>query len=63
MLVLVWGNLAVGSEITQAAKRGDLEKIRTLLKENPALALSSDETGWTPLHLAAQKRALSLLVI
>jgi ankyrin repeat protein len=52
---LALGYLASGSEINEAAKRGDLEKLSALLKQNPALALSSDETGWTPLHLAAQR--------
>jgi hypothetical protein len=48
-------NLATGGEIQEATKQGDLEKVKALLKENPALAFSKDDTGWTPLHLAAQK--------
>jgi len=55
MVALAWSNLAAGEEIHEAAKRGDLAKVKALLKENPALALSRDDTGWTPLHLAAQK--------
>jgi ankyrin repeat protein len=55
MVALAWGNLAAGGEIDEAAKRGDLEKVKALLKANPALALSKDDTDWKPLHLAAQK--------
>ena len=55
MALLAWSHLASGGEIHEAVKRGDLAKVQVLLKENPALAVSEDETGWTPLHLAAQK--------
>ena len=55
MVALAWGYLAIGGEIHEAAKRGDLEKVKALLKENRALASSKDNTGRTPLHLAAQK--------
>ncbi len=54
-LALALNNLAVGGEIHNAARRGDLEKVKALLKGDQALALSEDDTGWTPLHLAAQK--------
>ena len=55
LALLAWSNLASGGEIHEAVKGGDLAKVKVLLKENPALAVSEDETGWTPLHLAAQK--------
>jgi ankyrin repeat protein len=41
------------SEIHDAAKRGDLEKVKALLKDNPNLVSSRDTNGWMPLHAAA----------
>ncbi|MGP8200312.1 MAG: ankyrin repeat domain-containing protein [Limisphaerales bacterium] len=40
-------------EIHDTARDGDLERIRTLLKDNPGLVFSKDNDGWTPLHFAA----------
>jgi ankyrin repeat protein len=37
-----------------AAERGDLENVRTLLQADPGLVSSKDEYGGTPLHWAAQ---------
>ena len=42
-------------EIHDAAKNGDLEKVKALLKTNPALVFSKDDAGFTPLHWAAIK--------
>ena len=43
-------------EIHEAAKNGDLEKVKALLKDNPNLVFSKDDKyGETPLHLAASK--------
>jgi ankyrin repeat protein len=49
------GNLASGSpaEIFDAAKTGDAARVQELLKDTPALALSKDDRGATPLHWAA----------
>jgi ankyrin repeat protein len=55
LLAIALTSLATAGEIHDASKHGDLEKVKALLEENPALACSKDETGWTPLHLAAQK--------
>ena len=41
------------SEIHDAAKDGDLEKVKALLKDNPDLVFSKDNDGTTPLHYAA----------
>jgi hypothetical protein len=41
MVALAWANLASGSDINEATKRGDLEKVRALLQANPALAFGS----------------------
>jgi|WetSurMetagenome_2_1015567.scaffolds.fasta_scaffold07399_7 ankyrin repeat protein len=41
--------------IHDAAKAGDLAKVKALLKDNTALITSKDNnTGWTPLHIAAR---------
>lgn len=44
---------AFGSEIHDAARNGDTEKVKALLKDNPALVCSGDGKGLTPLHQAA----------
>jgi ankyrin repeat protein len=33
---------------------GDVEQVKAMLKKNPSLANARDETGQTPLHIAAQ---------
>jgi len=43
----------VGGAIHQAARIGDLEKIKALLKDDPDLVFSKDSKGDTPLHWAA----------
>jgi ankyrin repeat protein len=44
---------AFGDEIHDAARDGDLEKIKTLVKAKPDLVSSKDAAGLTPLHIAA----------
>ena len=51
--VLVWSGLAYGSEIHDAARRGDTEKVESLIRENAATVKDKDEKGATPLHRAA----------
>ena len=53
LFALVWNSLAVGGEIHDAAKDGDLEKVKALLKLNPDLVFSKDTNSYTPLFLAA----------
>jgi ankyrin repeat protein len=43
----------VGGPIHEAARIGDLEKVRALIKENPDLIFSTDSKGDTPLHWAS----------
>lgn len=50
-LILV-GNLS-GAEIHNAAKDGDLAKVKALVLADPAIVNAKDSTGSTPLHLAA----------
>jgi len=42
-------------EIHDAAKAGDLAKVKALLKENPELISSKSTEGFAPLHWAAGK--------
>ena len=54
MLVgLAWNSSAFCGEIHLAATNGDLERVKSLLKEHPGLAFSKDDNGETPLHWAA----------
>jgi TonB family protein len=55
LIVLVWSSLALRGEIHDAARNGDFQKIKALLRENPELVSIKDEYGYTPLHLAARK--------
>jgi ankyrin repeat protein len=55
LVALVWRNLALGGDIFDAAKSGDLEKVRALLKSNPNLVFSNNsDAGFTPLHWAVR---------
>ena len=58
--------LASPSRIFAAIKKGDLEKVKTLLKANPDLVFTKDPTDWTPLHYAAhwhQRDIAELLLV
>src|ERR1035438_8758961 len=55
LIALAWTSLAFGGEIHDAARNGDLEKVKALLKDNPDLVFSEDSGGETPLHGAAFK--------
>ena len=53
LVALAWSSLAFCGEIHDAAKAGDVEKVKALLKSNPDLVFSKDDkNGATPLHLA-----------
>ena len=48
-----------------AAKAGDLEKVKVLLKDHPDLVFNKDTNGMTPLHWAAyedHKEVVELLL-
>jgi ankyrin repeat protein len=51
--MLIWSIPAFCSEIRDAARAGDLAKVSALLKEQPDLIASNDQTGFAPLHEAA----------
>jgi len=56
LVALAWGSRAFCGEIHDAAKRGDVETVRKLLKGDPNLVFSQDvSSGATPLHYAAQE--------
>jgi hypothetical protein len=42
LVALAWGNLAFCGEIHDAAKAGDLDKVKALLNANPNLISSKD---------------------
>ena len=53
LIALACSNLAFAGEIHDAARNGDLEKVKTLVKDNPSLVFSKDNAnGGTPLHWA-----------
>jgi ankyrin repeat protein len=54
LIILTWGIPAFCGEIHDATVRGDLQKIKALLKENPELVSSKNNNGFTPLHTAAE---------
>jgi|WetSurMetagenome_2_1015567.scaffolds.fasta_scaffold32982_3 ankyrin repeat protein len=55
LIVLGWSIPVFCGEIHDAAIKGDLAKVKALLKDNPELVSSQDSTGDTPLHLAVMK--------
>ena len=67
MVALAWSSLAFCGEIHDAAKSGDLEKVKALRKGNPNLVFSKDTIGRTPLHWAAKaghnKDVVELLLV
>jgi ankyrin repeat protein len=66
MVALAWSSLAFCGEIHDAAKSGDLVKVKALLKGNPDLVFSKDNDGRTPLHWAAagaRKDVVELLLV
>ena len=54
MVALAWSTLVLCGEIHRAARYGNLERVKTLLKDHPELTVSIDEYGETPLHWAAR---------
>ena len=57
LVALALSSLAFCGEIHDAAKAGDLEKVKALLKGNPKLVFSKDTNpnGMMPLHWAASE--------
>jgi ankyrin repeat protein len=65
LVAMAWSSLAFCAEIHEAAKSGDLEKVKALLEENSNLVFGKDTDDRTPLHWAAardHKNAAELLL-
>jgi ankyrin repeat protein len=58
LVALSWSSLAFCGEIHDAARDGNLEKVKALIKNNPDLVFSKDDkyNGQTPLHAAVLNR-------
>lgn len=52
LIALGWSSLAFCGEIHDAARNGDLVRVKALLKNNPDLVFSKDTNGCTPLLIA-----------
>jgi ankyrin repeat protein len=54
LVAVAWISFAYCGEIHDAARKGDLESVKALLKDNPELVNDKDDNyGATPLHWAA----------
>lgn len=71
LVALAWNNFSFAGEIHDAAAKGDLEKVKSLLKDNPNLVFSSETNdtpllnGGMPLHFAVyndQEAVAELLI-
>ena len=66
ILLFLLHAVAKAGEIHTAAKRGNLEKVKSLLLKNPKLIDSREEEfGWTPLHAAvfgSRKKVVEFLI-
>ena len=54
LLVLVWGSVVMAGEVHDAAKSGELAKVKELVKASPDLVFSKDNEGATPLLVAVK---------
>ena len=53
LLILAWSSISFCGEIHVAAKTGDLQTVKVLVKGNSDLVSTKDDNGATPLHLAS----------
>ncbi|MGH7939850.1 MAG: ankyrin repeat domain-containing protein [Limisphaerales bacterium] len=53
LFIWIGGAAALCGQINDAARTGNLAKVKALLKERPALVSSTAFDGWTPLYEAA----------
>lgn len=52
LAAFVWNSPAICGEIHDAARAGDLSRVKTLVKSNPDLVVAQDGFGLTPAHHA-----------
>ena len=53
----------LADDIISLVRKGDLARLRELLKKNPAAANAKDESGATPLHHAARLRSKEMVLL
>jgi ankyrin repeat protein len=61
LFTLIWSIPAFSGEIHDAAIKGDLAKVKSLLEKNPELVSSKDKDGFTPLFVS-HKDVVELLL-
>jgi ankyrin repeat protein len=63
VVTLSWTIHAFCGEIHEAAAGGNLERVKSLLKENPDLAFSRDANGMTALHRAVTQGRKDMVML
>ena len=53
ILLLLLTQIVIGGKIHKAAKKGNIAKIKAILKKQPSLLNVKDKYGSTPIHHAA----------
>lgn len=61
LAVCVFNSLALSQEIFDAAQKGDLAKVKSLVQENPDLVNAKNNDDNTPLHIAADEGHLEIV--
>jgi ankyrin repeat protein len=59
----LWQRIFAGGNVFSAIERGNIEKCRRLLREDPAVLTQTDELGRTPLHVAAHNRCKEIVAL
>lgn len=60
-VLLVCAGIAWTAEIHDAAEKGDLNRLKSLLEKDPQLIYARNDFGGTPLHVAAQAGQLNIV--
>jgi ankyrin repeat protein len=63
LIALAYSIPAFCGEIHDAARKGNIKKVKALLKKNPDLVSSKDNEGWTPLYWAVHKKDVVELLL